>query len=130
MKRQMQKGFTLIELMIVVAIIAILAAIAIPAYDQYVDNSKSGRAQSNYANAVRDLKAAQAAILAGDSTAVSDSVSSLTGLTGISAGTGCAATGTDYEVIIDNTTTAGTPVVYRCPEASATAVESTTISPL
>jgi prepilin-type N-terminal cleavage/methylation domain-containing protein len=130
MKRQMQKGFTLIELMIVVAIIAILAAIAIPAYDQYVDNSKSSRAQSNYANAVRDLKAAQAAILAGDSTAVSDSVLSLKDLTGISVGTGCAATGKDYEVIIDNTTNAGTPVVYRCPEASATAVESATISPL
>ena len=54
--KKLQQGFTLIELMIVVAIIGILAAIAIPQYSDYMTRSRLGKVNS----AVATLKLAVA----------------------------------------------------------------------
>ena len=125
--KRMARGFTLIELMIVVAIIGILAAIAVPAYQDYTIRSRV----SELVVAIHSYKPSVAEKAASDGTLASAGVGLSVGITGkVSAGSisiggvitvsgNSTTVGTDVTVTLTPSLGSDGKVIWLCTAATA-----------
>lgn len=122
MVKKVQRGFTLIELMIVVAIVGILAAVALPAYQDYTIRAKISEALGIAASTKTQIAETYAATGALPSTLASAGISNFQAtdyVSGLAVGTGGLITITLDDAALGGEVTSGTNTITFQPTAAA-----------
>ena len=112
MKRSVQKGFTLIELMIVVAIIGILAAVALPAYQDYT-------VRGRVSEALVAASAAKGTVSENAASGSADLSAGYTAPTATSNVTSVSITSTNGQITVTTTAKAGGGTIVFVPGTGA-----------